>query len=290
MIGFYDQQPNPDSSRQPSSLETLQPSTGSLLALGDQGNGHGMKNLLNQYRHTLHKLSRYKQTTITENDILPLWDLTAKTASSELHDWIEFHCYYRYPPVIIPDSERLEWVQLHREFDRNKAVQLYRRSKVLTVHKKFNRAERCLKIARFLFNEYVREPGRIVLNATQTKNIEHHIDDQNTLVSNFFDEKIVSAIEMLHEIVDSMCDGKLTIPGIDEGLIRVFAAGVPFEFVMKEHDKLMRYVAKTNGINVRDMHKYIYATVNEMFPTANEEPVEYIPDNSIATDFPDAEK
>lgn len=258
-------------------LESLQPTESSLPWLRQKGMTEQAEDLERKTEEAINKLRNYKDNPFTEEDALRYSQLAAKSGSGLLQFWVGFNMYYPYPWVEPEnDDSRKAWSKANKEFDRNRAV-LFRDE--ATKEKKPDEAKRKLRVAQNYFNRHVDNISRagvqISIDVEKIKESFQEFDDNTEIAGLFFDPKISETVEEYRNATYSMGDGKLQIPGIDAGLIRVASAILPLPNSMEDKEapeviearkKLLQYFADKNKVSMEDIKRLEDYEARAMFP------------------------
>lgn len=252
------------------SLNTLQPTEGSLPWLRQRGDLEQIRQLKNEVTDAIRKLSNYKDNPFTRKDVLGYAKLATKAGSGLLWDWVEFSRYYPYPPieVKIDDPDRIEWVYAKKDLERNLAV-IAREEAIELKNRGMNEeASSKMKLAKISFERYQRFTDTSIYY--EHRGFIGELFEKAEVVNLFFDPKVESALEELNRTTYDISESKIHLQGIDSGLIRVWSSCSPpmkdFPFVHEEYEKLRRYIADKNNVAPEDIKRLTSWKINEMFP------------------------
>lgn len=254
----------------PESLDSLQPTEGSLPWLRQKGETRKIKQLEDAVTDAIEKLSKYKDIFLTQNDILEYYKLAAKAGSTLLQDWAEFNQYYSYPPIDIEDlSDRVDLKQADVDLYRNLAV-IARDEAIQLKNKNMNeKANEKMEYSRRNYAIYQRLSNNSGIHHYSATGAITELLAKAEIVSLLFNPAIITAQKELDATIDDIYDNKGDLPEIDSGLIRVClrcsVSKKDFPFVHDEFEKLQKYFADKNNVSVEDMERFTAWRVKQMF-------------------------
>jgi hypothetical protein len=245
---------------QNNNLMTLTPTFDSRAIMQEKGYLNEVKKLDLRAHELGHKLKDF-ENPVTANDVFKCMQVASRIGDLKLFELAEVRESYATESTILIDLRH--HFEYERDVHRNAAVQL--RDRALNEKKigLLAESEEDFKNAKECFERYssmVQEDNKQNLKVSDYKEGFKKGDESVEVVEQFFPQKVVDAHKGWISLWSEIFDGKISIPGVSRGWLRVYSEVSPREEDYPQAHEANRnfdeYVAKKYSVSVEDIHRY----------------------------------